>query len=188
MAPTLSEDLTEITSFSLFCYNFKNSFFYFLFIKCGFFFPLSLNYRLYSQVRSVFPGGSVVKNLPANSGDVGLIPGSGRSPGKGNDNPLQYSCLGNSMDRGAQRATVHGVTRVQHDLETKQQTAQMRASTSQSNQHVLVIHNIEDGDNGPDIFTELWIIIPYSLSSTFNGSISKPPELNIFKIHLHLSL
>ena len=52
----------------------------------------------------------MVKNLPANEGDVrdvGLIPGSGRSPGGGNGNPLQYSCLENSMDRGAWRATVH---------------------------------------------------------------------------------
>ena len=56
-----------------------------------------------------FPGGSVVKNLPANIGDMGLIPGLGRSPGEGNGNPIQYSCLGNSMDRGAWWATVHGV-------------------------------------------------------------------------------
>ena len=51
-----------------------------------------------------FPGGSVVKNPPANAGDTGgrgSVPGSGRSSGEGNDNPLQYSCLGNSMDRGA---------------------------------------------------------------------------------------
>ena len=47
-----------------------------------------------------FPGDSVVKNLPANVGDVGLTPRLGRSPGVGNNNPLQYSCLGNSMDRG----------------------------------------------------------------------------------------
>ena len=62
------------------------------------------------------PGGSVVKNLPANAGDardVGLIPGSGRSPGEGNGNPLQYSCLENSMDRGAWGPTTHGVTRSQ---------------------------------------------------------------------------
>ena len=57
-----------------------------------------------------FPGGSVVKNPPANAGDVGSIPGLGRSPGKGNGNPLQYSCLENLMDRGAWWATVHGVT------------------------------------------------------------------------------
>ena len=55
------------------------------------------------------PGGSVVKNPPANTGDAGLIPGSGRSPGEGNDNPLQYSCLENSMDRGTWRATIHRV-------------------------------------------------------------------------------
>ena len=56
-----------------------------------------------------FPGGSVVKNLLANAGDAGLIPGSGRSPGGGNDNPLQYSCLENPMDRRAWWAVVHGV-------------------------------------------------------------------------------
>ena len=57
--------------------------------------------------------GSVVKNLPANegaTGDVGLIPGSERSPGGGHGNLLQYSCLGNPMDRGAWGATVHGVS------------------------------------------------------------------------------
>ena len=58
-----------------------------------------------------FPGGLVVKNSPANAGDMGLIPGLGRSPGEGNGNPLQYSCLGNLMDRGAGQATVHPVTK-----------------------------------------------------------------------------
>ena len=47
-----------------------------------------------------FPTGSVIKNPPANAGDAGLVPGLGRSPGKGNGNPPQYSCLENSMDRG----------------------------------------------------------------------------------------
>ena len=50
-----------------------------------------------------FPGGSVVKNLPANGEDAGSIPGLGRSPGDENGNPLQYSCLENPMDRGARR-------------------------------------------------------------------------------------
>ena len=61
----------------------------------------------------------MVANSSANAGDMGLIPGSGRYPGKGNGNLLQYSCLGNPMDRGAWWAIVHGVTRVRHDLETK---------------------------------------------------------------------
>ena len=56
-----------------------------------------------------FPGGSVVKNLLVNAGDLGSIPGSGRPPGEGNSNPLQYSCLENPMDGGAWWATVHGV-------------------------------------------------------------------------------
>ena len=57
------------------------------------------------------PGSSVVKNLPANAGDVGSTLGWGRSPGEGNGNPLQYSCLGNPMDRGAWWATVGGVAK-----------------------------------------------------------------------------
>ena len=63
-----------------------------------------------------FPGGTVVKNLPISAGDardVGSIPGSGRYPGEGNGNPLQYSCLGNPMDRGAWWATVHVVAKSQ---------------------------------------------------------------------------
>ena len=59
-----------------------------------------------------FPGVSVVKILPANEGDTGLIPGMGRSPGEGNGNPLQYSCLGNSMDRVSWWGTGHCFTRV----------------------------------------------------------------------------
>ena len=69
-----------------------------------------------------FPGGSVIKNPPANAGNMGLIPGSGRSPGEENSNPLHYSCLGNLMDREAWRAAIHGVSkRVKHYLVTKQQ-------------------------------------------------------------------
>ena len=55
------------------------------------------------------PGGSVVKNLPANEGDLSSIPGLGRSPGEGNGNPLQHSCLGNSVDRETWWAIVNGV-------------------------------------------------------------------------------
>ena len=65
----------------------------------------------------------MVKNSPGNVGDsrdIDSIPGSGRSPGEGNGNPFQYSCLENPMDRGAWQATVHGIARVRHDLATKQ--------------------------------------------------------------------
>ena len=71
-----------------------------------------------------FPGGTVVKNLPASAGDnrdVGLIPGSGRPPGVGNGNPLQYSCLVNSLDRRAWWAPVHGVTKSWTQLSTHTQ-------------------------------------------------------------------
>jgi len=63
-----------------------------------------------------FPGGSVVKNPPANAGDTGSIPGWERSPGGEHGNPLQYSCLGSPMDRGAWRATVHGIAKGQTQL------------------------------------------------------------------------
>ena len=66
-----------------------------------------------------FPCSSVGKESACNAGDLGSIPGSGRSPGEGNGNPLQYSCLENPMDRGAWQATVHGVAKVRHDLTTK---------------------------------------------------------------------
>ena len=66
-----------------------------------------------------FPGGSAVRNLSANEGDMGSIAGLERSPGGGNDNPLQYSCLGNPVDREAWWATVHGVARVGPDFVTK---------------------------------------------------------------------
>ena len=58
-----------------------------------------------------FPSSSVSKESACSAGDLGSIPGSGRSPGEGNGNPLQYSCLENAMDRGAWQGTVHGVSK-----------------------------------------------------------------------------
>ena len=68
-----------------------------------------------------FPGSSAVKNPPANAGDakdVGSLPGPGRSPGGGNGNPLQYSCLENPLDGGAWWAAVHGVAQSHTGLST----------------------------------------------------------------------
>jgi len=61
--------------------------------------------------QQAFPGDSVVKNLPAKARDMGLVPGSGRSPGEGNSDALQYSCLEKSMDRGAWWTTIHRVAK-----------------------------------------------------------------------------
>ena len=72
-----------------------------------------------------FSSGSAVKNLPANAGDVRPIPGLGRSPGEGNSKPLQYSCLGNPMDRGAWQVTVHGVAKIQTQLKQLSMHAHM---------------------------------------------------------------
>ena len=93
-------------------------------IKC----PLPFSYRALNQgllfflflkkclrysLHMGFPGGSDGKESACNAGDLGLIPRSGRSPGEGNGNPLQYSCLENAMDRGAWWVTVYGVTKSQ---------------------------------------------------------------------------
>ena len=67
------------------------------------------NYILLTNILG-FPSGSLVKNLPASGGNTGPIPGSGRSPEEGNGNPLHYSCLENSIDRGAW-STVHRVAK-----------------------------------------------------------------------------
>ena len=67
----------------------------------------------------IFPYISVGKESASKAGDLGSIPGLGRSPGEGNGNTSKYSCLKNPMDRGARQATVHGITRVGHDLATK---------------------------------------------------------------------
>ena len=61
------------------------------------------------------------KEYSCNAGDAGSIPGSGRSPGEGNGNPFQYSCLANPINRGDWQAAVYGITRVRHDLSTQRQ-------------------------------------------------------------------
>ena len=70
----------------------------------------------------------MIKNPPANARDAGLIPESGRSPEEGNGNPLQYSSLENSLDKGAWQATVHGITRVRlnNKLKSKQKQTKER--------------------------------------------------------------
>ena len=73
-----------------------------------------------------FPGGAMVKNPPANAGDACLIPGSGRSPGGGNGNPLQYFTLENPTDRGVWQAIVHGVTKSWTQLSTHTHTHTQR--------------------------------------------------------------
>ena len=74
---------------------------------CDFF----ISFLKYSLWFSEHPGGSEIRASACNAGDLGLISGSGRSPGEGNGNPLQYSCLENPMDGGAWWATVHGVAK-----------------------------------------------------------------------------
>ena len=68
---------------------------------------------IYTALGKCFPGGSDGKEPACNAGDLGSVPGLGRSPGGGNGNSLQYSCLENSMDRGTWWVTVHGVTKSQ---------------------------------------------------------------------------
>ena len=106
-----------------------------------------------------FPHNSVGKESACNVGDLGSIPGSGRSPGEGNGNPLQYSCLENHMDRGAWQVTVHGVARVRHDLATK----------------LLLNYGGGNGDNG-DLLQKIPCMYCYTQCPQ---PCSKPPATHI---------
>ena len=91
----------------------------------------------------VFPGGSVVNYLPANAEDTGSVCGSGRSPGEGNGCPLQYSCLGNPVDRGAWQAVVHDVAKELDTIQSKQiQTKQQQQQWTKTKCMFLINHNI----------------------------------------------
>ena len=79
------------------------------------------------------------KKATCNAGDAGSLPGSGKSLGEGNRNPLQYSCLGNPMDRGAWQATAHEVSRVRHDLATRPHGKERRSANK------LNIHHCRNG-------------------------------------------
>ena len=87
-----------------------------------------------------FPGGSVVKNPPTNVGDAGLTPGSRRSPEEGNGNPLQYSCLGNPMNRSLACYSPWDCKSIRHDLVTKKQQQKrfesQKTKTSDRNSYV----------------------------------------------------
>ena len=100
-----------------------------------------------------FSGGSVVKNLPDNAKDTGLIPEWGRSPGIGNDNPFQYSCLGNPWTEETGRLQSMGSQRVGPDW-TKQQQLQPRRPQLRSYQH-----NLESGQN-----SNVWVSISSQLA------------------------
>ena len=84
-----------------------------------------------------FPRSSVGKQSACDTGDPGSIPGMGRSPGEGNGNPLQYSCLENPMNRGGWQVAVHGVTRVRHDLATNTFTFSLSITLADS---INIIH------------------------------------------------
>ena len=107
--------LTTTPQPMLFCYSSLNR----LGIRSGAF--TSYLYNILNSLYLGLPGGSVVKNSPANAGDANMIPGSGRFPGEGNGNTFQYSCLGNPRDREGWQASPRGLKRVQHDLVTKKQ-------------------------------------------------------------------
>ena len=88
-----------------------------------------------------FPGGTVVKNLPVKAGglrDTGSIPGSGRFPGGGNGNPLQYSCLEKSLDREAWQATIQGVAEVDTDFSVQHRKPKKELSNASDSEEKLI--------------------------------------------------
>ena len=95
-------------------------------------------HEFFKKLQRSFPGGSASKESACNAGDPGLISGLGRSPGGGNGNPLQYSCLENRMDRGAWRATVHGVAG--SDMTGNTFTFISQLSTTEPGTHIYLYH------------------------------------------------
>ena len=91
--------------------NYHHSYIEIKFVTLKIYLLAVVSFRISLMFLMGFSGGSVVKNPPASAGDMGSIPWSRRSPGEGNGNPLQYSCLGNPTDRGAWWATVHGISK-----------------------------------------------------------------------------
>ena len=118
-------------------------------LKVAYFCKIEISYK------HSFPGGSDSKELACNAGDLGSIPGSGRSPGGGNGNPLQSSCLGNPMDRGAWWATVHGAQRVGQDGAT--------------NVHMSTVSQTRGLHISPCAAVALWKVVPGKLRA-FLGS------------------
>ena len=127
------------------------------------------------------PGSAVVKNLPADSGDMGSIPGSGRSPGEGTGNSLRYSCLENSMDREAWWAMVYGIAKSQTGLSMQHKTKNspcLHLTLALLLCHYLnhqlyyftsLVH-FSPSDYGFLIFWLFWLPLPsFSLSSVFSS-------------------
>ena len=100
----------------------------------------------------------MAKNLPANAGDVGSVPGLGRSPGGGKSTPLQYSCLGNPMDRGARWATVHGVA--------KSQTQFSDSTSTEMFNNVVLVSGVQQSDSAIHILVSILLqnLFPLRLS------------------------
>ena len=121
---------------------------------------------MYSVTVLGFPGGSVVKNLPPRAGDLGLIPGSGRSPGQGNGDPLQCSCLGNSMDREPGGLQSMGLQRSWTRLENN--TAVLATCILLHDKSLEILHLAQ-----PNPYIHWTTTVPFSLSPA-PGSYRSP--------------
>ena len=107
-----------------------------------------------------FPGGSAVKNPPADAGDTGSIPGSGRSPGGGNGSPLQYSCLENPMDRGGWWATVHEVAKTERLNNNKLYKAACPWTPKQLSLPTFLRYAVKFSDSRPEAIKESFLSHP----------------------------
>ena len=106
------------------------------------------------------PGGSGLKNPPANAGDMGSISGLGGSPGEGNGSPLQYSCLGNPIGRGAWWATVHGVAKSRTQLSTHAHPSPLKSHLTRE---LLVLRKLAHGPQTTDAQLQGAIVSPLTL-------------------------
>ena len=120
-------------------------------------------------------GGSVIKNLPGNAGDAGSVPGSGRSPGEENNNPLQYSCLGNPMDRGAWWTIAHGVTK-ESNMTQRLKQEQLPSSPTQPQLSGMTVIDSHTASGEDRLILELHLKLHF-ISSLTVKIFSKCPAL-----------
>ena len=176
-------------------------------IPCDPWFPLiSLTFLMAQSVKNL----PAVQETSCNAGNPSLIPGSERSPGEGNGSRLQYSCLGNPMDRGAWWATVYGVSRVRHNLVTKPPTVDFFSTTlpliiNPDNFSSISCHLTSMAHSHPWLWQLLllspgdlrhsasgsfqsWLLVSAPASPSSQGPLLPTPQSHFSALSLHLSL
>ena len=142
--------------------------------------------EFFQTLQRGFPGGSASKESACNAEDPGLISGLGRSPGGGNSNPLQYSCLKNCMDRGAWRAIAHGVA--ESDMTEDTFTFIFQLSATEPGTHVYLYHTSNESLSHQKLRTDGFIILSFNSIVIAYNNICKQTDYIFHQTFLYSSI